>query len=206
MKNFIISILLLLVSCSQQAPDKKVKNSLPDNIELSDIVKNIIEIDSLDCSDGNYFFENFQNYIRKYDFPRQHDTLEPPCPPPVNYRTIESISLYTESTLGLKLNEEDSIFLTLQIDSSDFKTIDSLHLPKIKLINKEQLRDESIDYHSLYMFYTPLFTMDKNYVIVEYDIIENTRMDFHNNYGLIVILKKENGKWTKVHSNIKRIS
>lgn len=176
---FIIVIGIFLANCSKD--HKKYIQELPDSRLINEVIAATIKLDSLN---RNYNISKSIRKIRLY-FPVRWDKDSiplPPPPPPPSLSLLEMFS-YTDYLNDPLKRKNDSIFFSLQDDTSRKFEIDEQITSKFN--NKSQV---------YYHFYVPVFTFDKRCVFVQ----------FWRDCGPLcgvcesIVLKKEQNKWLRI--------
>ena len=180
----ILIITLILNSCN-------TNQKIPTIEQITEIIIETIKQDSLD----NEIPINI-NLVNLFIYQPQYDSELGEIPPigigkmgkPFSFKKHRSTKDYL-----LGFNQEDSIFVVRQIKSN--KNI-SLVLESIP--DNIRVSNSSVDKNNelrLFQFYIPLFNLNNDFAVVEYDY-----QNASSGYGRIIYFKKINGKWTKVES------
>jgi len=116
-------------------------------------------------------------------------------PPPGNKKGEPFVFYRFKSNINNSLGfiQTDSLFLVEQIDKNKNISLDLKFVPrdiKIKNVLVNDYREQNI-----YKFLIPLFNKTCDFAIVEYEF-----QCVSCGYGVIIYLKKINGKWIKLKS------
>jgi hypothetical protein len=185
MKNtWLIIIGLIFLSCNHKENLDKYISELPDSSMMNDVFHQISEIDSFR---SDYGISNRIIIPKLYKWTKSDNDSIPPPPPPLGGISFDELfSLFRDDSLN-KNRSDDSIFFRIQVD-----TLRKYSISK-NLISR--FSDNSKQY---YIFYMPIFSFDKQFVLIRY---------WKRCGGLCgtchqILLKRENGKWIKIDSRI----
>jgi hypothetical protein len=157
-------------------------NALPDSTLINEVLISVSEIDSFR---KDYKILDKITIPLVYKFQKwENDTMPPPPPPPESISYDDLFYFFHDDSINQK-RLDDSTFISLQVD-----TLRKFNVPKSLAI---QFDDESYRY---YRFNIPIFSYDKNAVMVMYwRVCGGLCGNCH-----IVLLNKIDGKWTKIDS------
>ena len=178
----LIIISVFFVSCNQIPDLDKYKSQLPDSTIINDVFIQISKIDSfrLDYKISDKIVFPILYKWTKWD----KDSVPPPPPPPGGISYDELFLLFGHDSIKEK-RYDDSIFIKLQIDTTRKFSISR---DLINRYNNESKR--------FYIFDMPIFSFDKEFVIVRYwRVCGGLCGTCHQ-----VLLKKVNNHWIKVNS------
>lgn len=189
----IILSLFVFIGCTNKKNEQVENAKIPTDSELTNIICELIKLNSWETGKGYCIDPNFSNYIRDYEFEDNCDELNPPCPGPPNLIYLNYIKMQIETFANSSFSENDSLYFIAQIDSSSNRKITKELIKDIEFISTEEFLSEECDCHTLYTFSMPLFTLNKKIVIIQFNVMYKT-----SGYGNIIILKKENDKYSIV--------
>jgi len=177
-------IVLILDAC-------KNKQQIPNREQITEIILETIKQDSLDIN-----IPICINIVNRYIYQQEYNKDLGYLPPPSRNKKGEPfVFKYYKSTDNDSLGfiQTDSIFIVEQIVSNKNISLDLKIVPrdiKIKNISVDNYKEQR-----LYKFLLPLFNKNHDFALVEYDF-QCTSCG----YGILVFLKKINGKWIKIKS------
>ena len=164
---------------------------VPTNEQITVIIVETIRQNSLDTN-----IPICLNLVNRYIYQQQYDKRLGYFPPPPRNKQGEPFvfGLYKstkDDSLGF--NQKDSLFVARQINDNKDITLEVNIIPNnIKTRNVSALNNNEL---KLYTFLVPVFNRKKDFAIVEYD---SKRAG--DGFGVIVYLRKINGKWIKMKS------
>lgn len=143
-----------LFSCQNIDSLDKYKQALPDSNLINEVISSVIKIDSLKT---NYKIHKIIIKTIVYNRMRTENDSVPP-PPPIPFSIgYDNLFKRFESETNIKRRTEDSIFISLQTDTTRKFEINT---------NLYSRFNHSSDH--FYLFYQPIFSYDKQYVFVQY--------------------------------------
>jgi hypothetical protein len=182
MKNHFVIIILLAVifhHCCSQAQINKV-SALPSNSLINDVIYSVIQLDSLQRAFriGKHIF--IPRYYQMPEWDKNSPFPPPPPQPPSRYgSSFDEVFGYFNSEDDPNLRIKDSIFIIQQTDTT-----------RSHRINRCVSNLFSRNSNDVYYFSLPIFSFDKNTVVVEYS------NEFYRGY--LTVLKKVDDKWVIV--------
>jgi hypothetical protein len=191
----LVLILIGFISC-----DHKIdKFYLPSDTISCSVLNEVMLFDSLYNRDSIPVFNRYA--IFNID---RNSTNDFPPPPLVysKYFSTQDIRVFFRR-LKYDFTPKDSIYFRVQTDSLKNRDLSDNHVnfKTIKALRDAKHTDKGL---MLIIFHKPLFTYDKNYAFIQYDIVvgeffcTSLHEDDKNGQTNILILKNINGKWQPV--------
>jgi len=182
--KYLYSIILIILfsACKNTDSLDKYISELPDSSQINDVLVRISEIDSLNTE---YKIIEEISIPRIYKRPKWENDSVPPPPPPVESISYDDLFSFFQAESNKQKRYDDSVFISLQADTLRKFAVDK-HL-------LEKFDNNSAQF---YIFNTPIFSFDKNHVVIRYwrvcgGLCGNCKL---------VLLKKENNEWIKIES------
>jgi hypothetical protein len=177
-------MILVLDSC-------ETNTKTPTKEQITEIIAETIRQDSLDTN-----IPVCLNLVNRYIYQQEYDNKFGYLPlPPRNKQGEPFVFRLYKSTKknSLGFNQKDSLFVTRQINRIKDLTLELKILPKnIRAKNVPAFKNNE---PRMYKFLVPIFNIEKDFAIVEYDF-----QCANCGYGIIVYLRKINDKWIKIES------
>jgi len=176
-------IIIGLFSCNSPTDKDKDKyvRELPDAAAINESILAVILVDSLNYNFG--ISKSIKEMKIYYPVKWNNDSVPPPPPPPAPALSFYKIFSFMDYSIDASKRKNDSIFVSLQADTTRKFELDKQIYSKFNNASDEY-----------YQFYIPIFSFDKNYVFIQY----------WRNCGALcgecesIVLKKLQNKWTKI--------
>ena len=181
-RYIIVSLCILCFASCDKKLEQFTINNMPERSEIVDVIKTVIELDSL-IEKETEVYSKIIEYTNVYS-QNQCDTLNPPCPPPINYIFFNYISLNRENNKRY-IPKSDSAYVNFQIQNKVNLILDSNELNNTKVV-------QSIDnFKNQILFYKPIFNKNRDLCFIKYRNFPAECEIYHTK----VYLKKEKERW-----------
>jgi hypothetical protein len=178
---FLIFFSIILVSCNHETNLDKYISELPDSLMINDVLIQISKIDSFSL---DYKISNKIVIPRVYKKQSwDNDSIPPPPPPPSSISYDDLYSFFMDSTNQRRF--DDSIFIKFQVDTS-----------RRFSVSKDLVKKFSNNSFRYYRFDIPIFSFDKQFVVVKYWRVCGGLCGHCH----LVLLKKVKSQWIKIDS------
>jgi hypothetical protein len=182
MKHVLWYIILLgFISCKQSNHLDNYIKALPDSTLINDAISSVVMMDSLK---QDYKITEALFIPTIYKWTKWTMDAIPPPPPQIGSISYDELYIHFDVKKDIVKKNDDSTFIKLQTDTT-----------RKFFISSDILKQFNNSSTNFYLFYLPIFSFDKQMVLIQY----------WRHCGSLcgscyqTLLKKVGSKWVKVH-------